>query len=216
MCGRFALFAPPHKLKDLFGVDNLLNLPPRYNAAPLQELPIIIKNRMGMARWGFVPEWAAGDDKSMAAKMINARSETVAEKPSFRASWTHARRCLIPASGFYEWRKDETSGVNQPYYIYNEQQECMAFAGLWAKNGDLVTFTILTKEADGGIARLHHRMPVMLSLAQTADWFAADERGAVNLIARASGAALSYHAVGPDVGKVAHDHDGLIRDVKAA
>ncbi len=88
MCGRYAFFAPPHKLKDLFGTENIMELPPRYNAAPQQDLSVIVHNRMGMARWGF-------------GEMINARSETAAAKPLFRESMEKdARRCLIPADGF--------------------------------------------------------------------------------------------------------------------
>lgn len=215
MCGRYVLYIAPHKLKDLFGTENLPNFPPSYNAAPLQEHPIVIKNRIGMARWGFVPSWAKQDDKGMAAKMINARSETVAEKASFRESWERGRRCLIPANGFYEWKKDEASGINQPYYIQLPEQQPMAFAGLWAKNGDLVTYTILTKPADGMIAGLHHRMPVTITPDQAAQWFAADADGARVMIGAASGQDFSFYAVGSDVGRVANDSEDLIVPLRA-
>ena len=210
MCGRYAVFTPPSKLKDLFGTENLPNFPPRYNAAPLQELPVIIKHRMGMARWGFVPPWAKEDDKSMAAKMINARSETVSEKPSFRDSWHKARRCLVPVNGFYEWQKDEKSGGKQAVFIHDPARECMALAGLWAKNGDLVTFTMLTKPADGAIRHIHHRMPVIIDPAQAGEWFAADERGVRAMIDSASAHHLHFHAVDNRVGKVANDDENLI------
>jgi len=209
MCGRFVLFAPPHKLKDLFGLENMLNIPARYNAAPLQELPIIIRNRIGVARWGLVPEWAPGDDKAMAAKMINARSETVPEKPSFRDLWAKGRRCLIPANGFYEWHKGE-DGVNQPYFIHNPNMPEMAFAGLWAKNKDLLTFTILTKDADGDIKNLHHRMPVIFAPYQAQAWFSADVVQAQAMIAQATSQGLTYYKVSPAVGKVANDGEELI------
>lgn len=194
MCGRYAIFAPPQKLKDIFGTENLLELPPRYNAAPDQELPIIVHNRAGLARWGF------GD-------MINARSETVSDKPLFRESWTRRRRCLIPANGFYEW-KDK-----QPFFIGRSDQGLFGLAGLWQKERDIVKFVILTKAADGPIKNLHDRMPVILRPDQAAAWFAADEAQARELVAQASADDLVFHQVARGVGRVANDDETLIRAV---
>ena len=218
MCGRYALYLPPAKLKDLFGTDNLPNFPPRYNAAPQQEMPVVIRHRMGMARWGFLPPWAAGDDskedRALAVKMINARSETVADKPAFREAWAKGRRCLIPANGFYEWKKDEESGVNQPYYIYPENGDCLAFAGLWVKTGDTVTFTVLTKDAEGPIAALHHRMPVLIDPARARDWFAASGAQAAAMMREIHAGNMAYHKVSSIVGKVSNDSEELILPVK--
>lgn len=211
MCGRFAFHLSPSDLKKIFGLENLINFPERYNAAPMQEHCIIIRNRMGLARWGLVPAWAKSDDKVMAAKMIHARSETVAEKPVFRDSWMKARRCLVPASGFYEWRQE--SGVNQPYFIYRADGMPMALAGLWAKCGDLLTFALLTKEANGPIEALHHRMPVMFDAQQAEDWFSADVAGAVDMVRAAHAADTVHHKVGLNVGKVANDSADLIKVV---
>ena len=191
MCGRYAFFAPPHKLKDLFGTENILDLPPRYNAAPQQDLPVIVHNRMGLARWGF-------------GEIINARSETAAAKPLFRESWEKRRRCLIPADGFYEWKD------RQPYFIHRADNECLALAGLWTKTGNTVNFVILTRAADDTIMSVHDRMPVILRPDQAAEWFAADDAGAHRLIAQASGAGLVFHAVGKDVGSAANDSAALI------
>jgi putative SOS response-associated peptidase YedK len=191
MCGRYAIFAPPHKLKDLFGTENILKLPPRYNAAPQQDLPVIVHNRMGLASWRF-------------GEIINARSETAAVKPLFRESWEKRRRCLIPVDGFYEW-KDK-----QPYFIHRADKDCLALAGLWTKVGNLVTFVILTKAADDTIISLHDRMPVILRPDEAASWFAADDTPAHELIAQASGAGLVFHAVGKAVGAVANDSADLI------
>ena len=165
---------------------------------------------MGLAHWGLLPPWTQTDDKASCAKMINARSETVAEKPAFRQAWESGRRCLIPASGFFEWKTDEKAGVNQPYYIADANESCLAFAGLWNKTGNLVTFTILTKDADGPIVTLHHRMPVILKPGQAAAWFAATPDDAMHMIKAASGAGLFYHPVGSAVGKVANDDPSLL------
>ena len=205
MCGRYAIYTAPHKLADLFGLINLPNLAPRYNAAPLQELPVIIHNKAGLARWGLLPPWARADDRGLCAKMINARAETAADKPAFAESWQRRRRCLIPADGFYEWAADR-----QPHFIRRADGACMAFAGLWTKTADVLTFTILTKDADGPAAALHHRMPVMIDAARAADWFAADDAGARAMITQAHGRDLCHHPVSRAVGKVANDDESLI------
>ena len=211
MCGRYAIFAAPHRLIELFGADIISNFPARFNAAPLQEMPIIVKNRMGFGRWGLLPSWAAADDRGLCAKMINARCETVSEKPAFREAWSRGRRCLIPANGFYEWTGE--GDAKQAYYLHHKTSDVIAFAGFWAKKDDLVTFTVLTKDADAAIADIHHRMPVMFTPDQARDWFAADERDAVAMIKAASGRDMAFYPVGRDVGKVANDHDGLLKEV---
>ena len=221
MCGRYAFYLPPAKLKSFFGLENLINMPEkewaRYNCAPMQDLPIVIKNRMGFARWGFRPEWSKEDDLAMASKMINARSESVAEKPSFRGSWAanggSGRRCIVPVSGFFEWKKQGGTGRKQPYYIQHKTDDILCLAGLWSKVDDVVSFTVLTKQADNEIADYHHRMPVMLKRDQVAEWFHGDVRSAHDLIDQASGASCRLHAVGQDVGKVANDYEGLITPV---
>jgi putative SOS response-associated peptidase YedK len=215
MCGRYAFYLDPSKLKSFFGLENLLNLPPRYNCAPMQEHSVVVKNRMGSARWGFRPEWSKSDDPGMASKMINARSETVAEKPSFRESWARGRRCIIPANGFYEWKKNE-DGTKQPYFIHHKDAEILCMAGLWSKVDDQVTFTVLTKASDGDIKDLHHRMPVMFEIGQVKDWFAASCDEAVNMIGVASGQQCDAYAVSNAVGKVANDSADLIAPLEAA
>ena len=213
MCGRFVLFLPPEQLKERLGLENLLNIPPRYNCGPMQNLPIVVKNRMGTARWGFRPEWSKADDPSMAAKMINARSETVAEKASFKDSWAKGRRCLVPANGFYEWSKDANTGVNQPYYIRHHENDMLYFGGLWSKVDGQVTFTILTKAADDNLSPLHHRSPVMVDEAGAKDWFNGDINAARTLIDQSTTYDLRFHKVGLEVGKVANDHEGLIEEL---
>lgn len=212
MCGRFAFFLPPAELFRLFGCINLIDFPARYNAAPLQNHPVIIRNRMGLARWGLLPPWLEGDDRSVAAKMINARSETIAEKPAFRDGWFRARRCLVPANGFYEWYGPD--GDTTPYYMHRQDGGAMAMAGLWAKLGDVLTFTILTKEATAPIRQFHHRMPVIFDPAQAEKWFSATPEQAALMIGHETIADLAFHTVGRDVGKVANDRPELIVPVQ--
>ncbi len=215
MCGRYAFYLEPAKLQSFFGLENLLNLPPRYNCAPCQEMPIIVKGRMGYARWGFRPEWSKSDDLGMASKMINARSESVAEKPAFRESWARARRCLVPANGFYEWHKRE-DGSKQPYFIQHKDAPILCMAGLWSKVDGQVSYTVLTKQAEGRIADLHHRMPVMFEIEQADDWFSAGAEQAHEMIAAARGAQCDAYAVSADVGKVANDGASLIEPLTQA
>ena len=212
MCGRYALYLSPESLKARLGLDHLLNFPPRYNAGPMQQQPVVVKSRAGMARWGFRPEWAVEDDPAMAIKMINARSETVHEKPAFRESWAKARRCLVPANGFYEWSKDDQTGVNQPYYITHDQADLLFFAGLWSKVDGQVSFTILTKQADDNLSHLHHRSPVMVSENDVDRWFNDFDAG-LELIKRSTTQGLKFHRVSTAVGTVANDRADLIEEV---
>lgn len=167
MCGRFTIVTSHQVLEERFhfAADGL-DLVPNYNVAPRQPVLTIVRedgNVGRMMKWGLIPSWAS--DSSIANKMINARSETVAEKPSFRAALTK-RRCLIPADGFYEWQK---VGPNKrPMRITLASGEPFAFAGLWetwnARNGDMVhTCTILTTAANESLASIHNRMPVILT-----------------------------------------------------
>jgi len=210
MCGRYVLYAPPHKLKDFFGCENLANFPPSYNAAPIQDLPIIVKNRMGLARWGLLPEWVKEDDKSLAVKMINARSETVTEKPAFRELWRKGRRCLVPANGFYEWHKENDR--NQPYYIKPADSELCAFAGLWCKAADLVTFTVLTMPASNDIQGLHHRMPVTFLPEDAKSWLNGDSAQAFELVQNKAIQRFHFHKVSAEVGKVQHNGPALLQE----
>jgi len=157
----------------LFGLSVDAAPPDRFNIAPGQFALTVRAGADGpapaTARWGLVPHWAK--DPSIAYKMINARSETAAEKPAFREALQH-RRCLIPASAFYEWQGDKPP--KQPYAIYAEDRQPFAFAGLWERWGEpaqpLETFTILTRAADDSIAWLHARMPVVVNPVHFGDW----------------------------------------------
>lgn len=175
MCGRFALIVDASVLAGVFDVDPPRQLTPRFNIAPTQPVPIIRSTREGsrecsMVRWGLVPSWAK--DERIGARMINARGETVGEKPSFRSA-AKTRRCLIPADGFYEWAR--TPEGKQPHFIHFADGRTFAFAGLWERwqkgdSGPLDTCTIITTRPNELIAPLHDRMPVILPSDRHAEW----------------------------------------------
>jgi putative SOS response-associated peptidase YedK len=186
MCGRYTLALPLGELVEVFDVAQLGmgEWPPHFNIAPTQRAPVVLadgsgKRRMGLMRWGLVPSWAK--DTAMGNRMINARAETAAEKPAFRAAF-RARRCLVPADGFYEWRRPEQgSGPKTPYHIRPPGGGVMAMAGLWERwrpgpedQEEMHTFTILTREAAPWIRPLHHRMPVVLSPSAWSPWLDPD------------------------------------------
>lgn len=181
MCGRYTLSVPLSNLVDSFDVDPPdFEYPPRFNIAPTQDAPVIAQDRegrrMGLLRWGLVPGWAK--DLSIGSRLINARSETVAEKPAFRGAFKH-RRCLVPADGFFEWKKVEGGkggkGPKVPYWIHRQNREAFLMAGLWerwvSQDGPPVhTFTILTTRAAPEIEAIHPRMPVILSREDASQW----------------------------------------------
>ena len=180
MCGRFAFYSPSEATAALFGADTALDMKPRYNIAPTQDIAAIRNDadnsaEMVKLRWGLVPFWAK--DPSIGNRMINARAETVAEKPSFRAAYK-SRRCLILADGFYEWRKEGDGKT--PYFISLADGSPFAFAGLWENWTDkesgesLQTTAIITTAANDYMKGLHHRMPVVLIPDSSARWLQGD------------------------------------------
>jgi putative SOS response-associated peptidase YedK len=176
MCGRYTLSSPTDLLADLLELDSVPELAPRYNIAPTQEAAVVrVTGETGarsldLLRWGLIPFWAK--DPGIGNRMINARAETVAEKPSYRASFKR-KRCLVPADGFYEWQA--TGGRKQPFYFRFEGGGPFALAGLWDRwekgEGEPVeTFTILTTEPNEVVAPVHKRMPVILDREGMATW----------------------------------------------
>lgn len=167
MCGRFVANIPAAELKKTFDLIEMPQLEPRFNVAPTQQVAVIRNdgdhNRLDLLKWGFVPSWSK--DMSFGSHLINARSETVAEKPTFRHAIKY-RRCIIPSSGFYEW--EHSGGKKQPHYIQLAGQKPMYLAGLWeswkAPDGNVIeTFAILTTAANKLVAPIHDRMPVILN-----------------------------------------------------
>lgn len=175
MCGRFSLFTPTEQLQETFHISNMddLTYTPRYNIAPSQDVFTIIQDgqirRGGYLRWGLIPSWAKS--AKIGYKMINARAETVDEKPSFKRLLAK-RRCLILADGFYEWKT--VDGKKQPYRIMMKNQQPFAFAGLWdrwaAENEIITTCTIITTTSNDVVQDIHERMPVVLPEEQQTIW----------------------------------------------
>jgi putative SOS response-associated peptidase YedK len=174
MCGRFTLTASTERVVEFFGLAEVPVLPPRYNIAPTQ--PVLAVRRDGadppravLLRWGLIPSWAK--EARIGNQMINARSETAAEKPAFRTP-LRRRRCLIPADGFYEWQKCGKS--KQPYCIRRTGDRLFAFAGLWDRwqgdEGPVETCTILTTDANDLVRPIHERMPIILPESAFAGW----------------------------------------------
>lgn len=180
MCGRFAFYSPSEATTALFGVHTDIGIEARYNIAPTQFVAAIRNDdadsrELVMLRWGLVPFWAK--DPAIGNHMINARAETVAEKPSYRNAYKK-RRCLILANGFYEWRKE--AGGKTPYFITTEDDSPFAFAGLWERwdsketDESLQTTTIITADANEFMASLHHRMPLILQPESADRWLSGD------------------------------------------
>lgn len=166
MCGRFTLHFPVELLAEIFGLPNLPGLVPRYNIAPTQPAAVVrnsgVTRKLDLLRWGLVPSWAK--DISIGSRMINARSESLPDKPSFRNA-VRFRRCIVPASGFFEWKPEGSHKV--PYYIRLSDGAPMGLAGIWEawktpEDTSLETFTILTTSANPLITPIHDRMPVIL------------------------------------------------------
>jgi putative SOS response-associated peptidase YedK len=173
MCGRYTLRTPVDSLAEAFEIEEYpSSITPNYNIAPTQEVAAVVeedeKRKLEMLHWGLIPSWAK--DPSIGNKMINARAETVAEKPSFRRAFK-VRRCLILADGFYEWKK--TDDGKQPYHVKMEDGSLFAFAGLWEtwQNGEEIrSCTIITTDANDLMSEIHHRMPVILHPEDYAMW----------------------------------------------
>jgi putative SOS response-associated peptidase YedK len=174
MCGRFDLHTAVEIIAEIFGIDDLISdYQPNYNVAPTQEILIIVndgKRRLVRSRWGLVPSWSK--DLSTGYKMINARSESLAEKPSFKTAFEN-QRCLVVADGFYEWKKEGT--LKKPYYIRLKSGKPVGFAGLYnvwtSPEGERInTSTIITTDANDLVRPLHDRMPVIAPEDQYGLW----------------------------------------------
>ncbi len=182
MCGRFTLTVSPDELQAAFPNFHIpVDIPPSYNIAPSQPIPVIIndgKNNLDFYRWGLIPSWTKAENFGK-FNLINARSETVAEKASFKSSFRR-RRCLILTDGFFEWSKSSSGKGKNPYYITLKDQSPFAFAGLWdlwySSEGDpLKSACILTTTPNDLLKPIHNRMPVILPPESYADWLKPEE-----------------------------------------
>lgn len=174
MCGRYTL----HEIDEVgarFEVDVPEDLKPNFNAAPTQNMPVITKNGLEVMRWGLIPVWAK--DEKIGYKLINARAETIFDKPMWKGI-VKRNRCLIPANGFYEWKK--TSDGKQPYYIHLSNEKLFAFAGIWEtwKHGEEEwhTYSIITTHPNAEMESIHDRMPVILEPNEEEDWLFSREQ----------------------------------------
>lgn len=174
MCGRFSIMYDPAELEEMLGLEDVpVDLVPNVNVSPGDGIGVVIdgqKRNLEIFKWGLVPGWAK--DPSIGNKMINARAETLIEKPSFRNAFAR-RRCLIPAGGFYEWRQE--GGRKQPYLFQLKTQRPFTFAGLWehwqdAHGNELYTCTIITTSPNDLLAEYHERMPVILDAENCWKW----------------------------------------------
>ncbi len=205
MCGRFIITEPADEMARLFEAVPGNDLPevPNYNVCPTNLVHAVTfeagQRRLRALRWGFVPHWAKTPNEG--PLLINARAETIAEKPAFRAA-ARERRCLIPASGFYEWTKDE-DGRRLPWFIHAADGAPLAFAGVWQDwaRGDeaMTTCAIVTTGANARMAELHHRMPVILAPGDWPLWLGEAGKWAAALMTAAPENALEWHRVDPRV-----------------
>ncbi len=220
MCGRYALTATPEVLRALLGYPEMPNFPPRYNVAPTQPIAIVrLVNRerhFALVRWGLLPSWVK--DPKAFALLINARGETVSDKPAYKAAMKR-RRCLIPADGFYEWKAVGTH--KQPYFIRAKSGAPLALAGLWetwiGPNGEeLETAVIVTTAGNRMLSTIHDRMPVIIAPEQFDLWLDnrnEDTGAAAALIRPAPDDLLEAIAVSAEVNRVANDNPKLIERV---
>ena len=222
MCGRFTLTVDPAELQDAFGGFSFPDqYAPRFNIAPTQPvlaIPNDAKNKADFFLWGLIPSWSK--DPSIANKLINARGETIAEKPSFRGSFKY-KRCLIPADGFYEWKAGADKKTKTPYFIHMKDRKPFAFAGLWdewqsPEGGALRTCTIITTDANELMKTMHSRMPVILNPKDYAEWLDPAPRtpdNLLHLIRPFSPDAMSAYPVSTSVNSPANDRSELILPV---
>jgi putative SOS response-associated peptidase YedK len=216
------LFVTPEVLEEYFGLDDLVAaVPPRYNLTPGRAVAVVRERegqrRLDALQWGLIPFWAK--DATIGRRLVNARLDGVADKPAFREAWQR-RRCLIPASGFYEWSPRQ-DGRKRPHFIRPAAEPLLALAGLWerwrAPSGEtLETCVIVTTDATPKLARIHDRMPLLIPRDAHALWL--DPRSSVDdvLKLRERPPALEIHAVGFGVNDVRNDDETLIAPVAEA
>ena len=222
MCGRFVITSAPQALRQVFGYPEQPNFPARYNIAPTQPVPVVIVDQgarhFRLMRWGLLPSWVKAPRKF--TLLINARAETVQEKPAFRNA-LRRRRCLIPADGYYEWQSRGTR--KQPYFIHPRASGPIGFAGLaetWiGPNGEEVdTVAIVTAEASTGMSVLHHRVPVTIAPENFERWLDCSSDSAADvmtLLAAPPEGHFAWHPVSMAVNKVANDDAQLLLLISA-
>lgn len=216
MCGRFTQTRSAVELAAIFELEEIPEWQPRYNIAPTQMIPAIVEpHRFKSLRWGLIPSWAK--EPSIGAKLINARAETVSEKPAFRDAFKR-RRCLIAADGYYEWQKQ--AGKKQPFYFRLASGQAFAFAGLWERwnspTGDAIeTCTIITTEANELAASVHDRMPVILCQKEYDRWLDPTFQSAQSFLHSYSSEPMLSYPVSLSVNRPSHDTPDCITEQSA-
>ncbi|MBL1143204.1 MAG: SOS response-associated peptidase [Proteobacteria bacterium] len=209
MCGRFYLDKSKANIAKHFAVHEPEETKSSFNITPSQVCSVVRlndnKKELAKLNWGLVPSWAKSDIK---IKPINAKAETIREKPYFRSAYKK-QRCIIPASGFYEWKGSK--GHKQPYCIYPLNDPCFGFAGLWEKNEELETFTIITTEANTLMSEIHHRMPVILNTKDYDTWL---QEGDYELLKPCPSEEMEYHLISSAVNKPSNNSVDLINFVE--
>ncbi|KUF10449.1 SOS response-associated peptidase [Pseudoponticoccus marisrubri] len=205
MCGRFAITLPPDAMAQMFEAVPANDLPevPNYNVCPTNRIHVAHtldgQRRLAAMRWGFIPHWYKKPNDG--PLLINARAETVAEKPAFRSA-CRERRCLVPASGFFEWTKDGQDN-RLPWYITRRDGDPLVFAGIWQdwsrEEEEHRTCAIVTCAASDEMSAIHHRMPVVLERADWAKWLGEEGKGAATLMQPAPEGSLRWHRVPVEV-----------------
>ena len=221
MCGRYAITTPLEAMERLFNFEGqLINMPARYNVAPTQDVPIVrIENnvrKLAMVRWGLVPHWSKELPKSK--PLINGRAETIAEKASFREPYRR-QRCLLIADGFYEWKRADDQRM--PFYAFPADGGMFAMAGVWdvwktPSGENLESVAVITTEATGAVAAIHHRMPVVIQQQDIDTWLAPapDDMTSINRLLSASPADFfSLRPISSAVNKVVNDGPELLEEV---
>jgi len=219
MCGRYVIKSPPEVLRALFGYLEQPNFPARYNVAPTQPVPVVRmwegRRQFALVRWGLIPAWVK--DPRTFSLLINARGESAAEKPAFRNAMKR-RRCLFPADGFYEWRRD--GATKRPHFIHAKDGTPLAFAGLWETwigpgGEEMETAAIVTTTANTTLAPIHDRMPVVVPPDAFDTWLDpnADATMAAALIAPANDDLLEAYEISSAVNRTANDSPDLIAPV---
>ena len=224
MCGRYTVTSAPEAIRALFGYPEQPNFPPRYNIAPTQPIAIVRlhegKRQFALVRWGLLPSWVK--DPKKFTLLINARGESLSDKPAFCAA-IKRRRCLVPADGFYEWKatggRGPKYGPKQPYYVRAKSGKPIAFAGLWetwiGPNGEeMETAAIVTTRANRTLGPIHDRMPVIVPPEAFDLWLDCanvDAETAAALIAPASDDLLEAYEVSTEVNRTANDNEKLVQ-----
>lgn len=219
MCGRFAQISSPQQYAELFGITTDLQRSPRYNVAPSTNIITCVlddkgKKLMKSLRWGLVPSWSKGPDTRY--NMINARAETITEKPAYRGLFKKYR-CLIPIDGFYEWKQENGK---QPYFIYDVREQPLVLAGLWThwnnESEQIESCTIIVTAANEQMRDIHDRMPVILPADIWDTWLEENDTQTLQkMLIPSTQIKLTSHAVSREVNSPGNDSDELIKSISS-